>query len=326
MPGQISQITPNLFIHHGGCNVGILRAGARALLLECDDGAVQHELPALGITHIDWILCTHHHRDSAASLTQLAGPHTQIGVPAAERQWFEEVERFWYDPQMRWHLYNTHPHNLMLADSVPVHRAFAEGDQLHFGDAHITALETPGHTDGSLTYLVEVDGQRVAFCGDAIYAEGQLWDVYSLQKGNETITDYHGFLGDYPRLLAGLGKVLAARPNALVPTHGVIMHNPARAVDLLHQRLDQCYDRYAAISALRYYFPAMFAAYAGRPGHMPIRQGIAVPDFLRHVGTSWIVIAENGEALVMDCGSPQVIEALHAWQTSGEITRLPPAG
>ena len=46
-------------------------------------------------------------------------------------------------------------------------------------------LDTPGHTDGSLSYLVEVDGKRVVFCGDAIYDEGQVWDLYSLQKGTE---------------------------------------------------------------------------------------------------------------------------------------------
>src|SRR4030095_15209416 len=39
-----------------------------------------------------------------------------------------------------------------------------------------------GHTDGSVTYLVEVAGRRVAFTGDLIAAPGQIWEIYSLQK------------------------------------------------------------------------------------------------------------------------------------------------
>jgi glyoxylase-like metal-dependent hydrolase (beta-lactamase superfamily II) len=90
----------------------------------------------------------------------------------------------------------------------------------------------------------------------------------------------------------------------------------------LRQRLAACYDQYVAISALRYYFPAMFQTFGGRPGHMPIRPGKPAPDFLRHVATTWIIIAENREALVMDCGTPAVIQALQTWQASGDITQV----
>lgn len=319
---SVSQLTPHLSFYHGSCNVGILRNGDRALIIECGDGTVQDYLPTLGIRQVERLLFTHHHRDSAAGVITVAGSSTIIGVPAAEEAWFTAVETFWHDPKMRWHLYNIHPHNLMLAASVQVQERYQEGDQLHFGDAQITVLETPGHTDGSVTYLVEVDGERIAFCGDTIYGDGQLWDLYSLQKGNGTVTDYHGFLGDRQRLLTSLEKILATEPTMLLPTHGTVIQEPARAVTRLHQRLDSCYDDYVAISALRYYFPAMFADYAGRPGHMPIREGIAVPNFLRHVSTSWIIIAENGEALVMDCGSTAVLTALQAWQADGTISAI----
>jgi glyoxylase-like metal-dependent hydrolase (beta-lactamase superfamily II) len=316
-----SQITPSLYLHQGSCNVGILRAGSRALLIDCGNGDVRTTLAALGVTSVERILFTHHHRDSASGVTSLAQPETRIGVPAAEQPWFAEVERFWADPQHRWHLYNIHPHNLMLAESVPVHDLYHAGDQVQWGGATITVLETPGHTDGSLSYLVEVDGERIVFCGDTIYDAGQLWEVYSLQKG-ETTTDYHGFLGDRQRLLQSLEKILAQEPTALIPTHGQIMRQPRQAVDRLRQRLADCYDRYVAISALRYYFPQLFQAFAGSPGHLPIRPGLAVPAFLRHIGTTWVIIAENKEALVMDCGTTAVIDALRQLQTNGEITAI----
>ena len=322
MPAEFSQLCTALFVHHGGCNVGILRDGDRALLIDCGNGEVQATLDRLGIVQIDTILFTHHHRDSASGVATLATPATKIGVPAAERPWFEAVETFWNDPNMRWHLYNVHPHNLMLAESVKVDAGYGEGDQIRWGDAVITVFATPGHTDGSVSYLVQVDGQRFVFGGDTIYAPGQLWDLYSLQKQDQTPTDYHGFLGERKRLLQGLDKLLALSPAALIPTHGQIMREPAQAVATLRQQLDQCYDQYVAISALRHYFPWVFSDFAGRADHMPIRQGKPVPSFLRHIGTSWIIIAENKEAFVMDCGSPAILRAIQQLQTDGEFCQV----
>ena len=59
------------------------------------------------------------------------------------------------------------------------------------------------------------------------------------------------------------------------------MRDPVNAIDMLLRRLDACYDKYVAISALRYYFPKLFTAFEGSAGHMPIREGKAVPEFLR---------------------------------------------
>ena len=322
MQTQFSQLSSSLFVHHGNCNVGILHAGARALLIDCGNGDVQVTLQTLGITQIDTILFTHHHRDSTSGVTMLAQSKTRIGAPAAERPWFEAVETFWDDPQMRWHLYNVHPHNLMLAESIRLHAAYGAGDQLQWEEATITVFETPGHTDGSLAYQVDVDGQRFIFCGDTIYAPGQLWDLYSLQKQDQTSTDYHGFLGDRKRLLQSLDQLVAQQPAALIPTHGVIMHEPALAVAQLRQGIEQAYDRYVAIAALRHYFPWVFTEFAGRADHMPIRPGKPVPDFLRHFGTTWMIIAANGEALVMDCGSPAIVKTLQQCQADGEITQV----
>ena len=319
MSTQFSQLTDQIFIHHGSINVGILRDGDRALLIDCGDGSVRSTLDALGIAVVDTVLFTHHHRDQASGVGSIASGDTRIGVPAQERQWFESVETFWNDPQMRWHLYNYHPHNLMLTESVSVTDAYAEGESLQWGNAKIRIIDTPGHTDGSVSYMVEVDGICYAFCGDLIYDTGQIWELYSLQKGGET-TDYHGFLGGRERLAHSLTKVQQQSPEVLIPSHGEIMQDTVGAIDALLSRLDDCYDKYVAISALRYYFPKLFTAFEGNAGHMPIREGKEVPEFLRHYGTTWIIISESGEAFVMDCGSPGILKQIQRLKAEGEIS------
>jgi len=62
------------------------------------------------------------------------------------------------------------------------------------------AIETPGHTDGSLSYLVEIGGKRVAFTGDLICGQGRIWEMYSLQKQIPGMRN--GIRAESPRLFA----------------------------------------------------------------------------------------------------------------------------
>lgn len=317
MQTQYSQLSRHLYIHHGHVNTGIIRDGTCALLIDPSGTSLQTTLNVLGITSVQHIIYTHHHRDNASGFTI---PHNStIGVPKAEVQWFSDVESFWNDPKYRWHLYNCHPHNLMLANSISVTETYTEGDQINWGPASIITIETPGHTDGSVTYLVEVDDYKFAFSGDLIYDEGKIWELYSLQKGQQT-TDYHGFLGAREELTASLEKVRQSNPTALVPTHGDVIVNTNDAISTLFDRLSYCYNNYVSISALRHYFPDMFTDFEGSDDHMTIREGKPPPDFLRHIGTTWLIISETGEGFVMDCGSHNVVKQIQQLQSDGEIT------
>ena len=68
MSNQFSQLSDHIFIHHGSINVGILRDGDRALLIDCGDGSVCSTLDTLAITTVDRVLFTHHHRDQASGV------------------------------------------------------------------------------------------------------------------------------------------------------------------------------------------------------------------------------------------------------------------
>ena len=319
MQTRFSQLSHHLYVHHGHVNTGILCDGNRALLIDPSGITLHTTLAELGITSIEQVLFTHHHRDNTAGFS--ISSNARVGIPAKEAAWFSEVETFWNDPKYRWHLYNYHPHNLMLADAIRVDDTYTEGTEIQWGPASLKVLETPGHTDESTTYLIDVDNERFAFSGDLIYNEGQLWELYSLQKGQQT-SDYHGFLGARDELRESLEKVRDASPTALIPTHGVVMRDPDKAIDVLLHRLADCYDKYVAISALRHYFAQLFTEFEGNARHMPIRDGKPPPEFLRHFGTTWLIISETSEAFVMDCGSPHVIKQIQQLQADNEISEV----
>jgi L-ascorbate metabolism protein UlaG (beta-lactamase superfamily) len=133
------------------------------------------------------------------------------------------------------------------------------------------------------------------------------------------VCDYHGFLGTREALIQGLNRVKEARPALLVPSHGNLMRDPAKAIGLLAQRFDRCYDKYVAISALRHYFPDMFKDFVGRPGHMPIRKGKEVPACLRHFDTTWMIVSKDKAAFVIDVCGPNTAKQVQKLVESGEI-------
>ncbi len=116
-----------------------------------------------------------------------------------------------------------------LTEGLKVDAGYADGQTFKWGAAEIKAIATPGHTAGSMSYEVNVDGKRVIFCGDCIYDEGQVWDLYSLNreygpcgptvtnKNGQTIkyrvlgwADYEAFLGARQVLQKSLGRVKRA--------------------------------------------------------------------------------------------------------------------
>lgn len=54
----------------------------------------------------------------------------------------------------------------------PVDRPLDDGDVLEVGDLRVEVLHVPGHTDGSLLYLVEGDARPHLFSGDTLFPGG----------------------------------------------------------------------------------------------------------------------------------------------------------
>lgn len=315
---SLTSLSRHLFVHRGTVNVGVLHRGEEALLIDLGDASVVDTLEPAGIRWVDALLFTHHHRDPVGDVQRALQSGAWLGAPEAERELFEEADRYWQGPRNRWHLYHFRPYSV-LAAPVPVHRTFVDGDVIRWFPARITVLSTPGHTDGSVTYLVDVDGQRIAFCGDLIYDEGQIMELYSLQKGFGELTDYHGFMSAWREVIASLRRIQSAGATVLVPAHGNIIRDPKSAIDLLESRLEEVYENYLATSALWYYFPDLLRQQSPTAKPVAIARTLPTPDFLQHVGTSWMVRSDEGHLLVMDCGGKEVVQQVETWLTSGEI-------
>jgi glyoxylase-like metal-dependent hydrolase (beta-lactamase superfamily II) len=87
------------------------------------------------------------------------------------------------------------------------------GETLTFGDTTIQVIGTPGHTPGSICYLLERDGLRALFTGDTIMSLAGGVGTYSAHLPPR----YRGSADDYLATLRKLKKLPA--PDLLLPGH-----------------------------------------------------------------------------------------------------------
>ena len=342
------QILPDLFVYRGAVNTGILKAGERAILIDCDDTLTPTRLAELGIKTVERIYCTQHRRPNTAGIyaflrgddptDQTANEQPEralrkysststlqpkVFAPQGERVHFETAAAYWQDWHNRWHLYHCRPGPQAPLNDIPIHGTVKEGDIIEWGGFSVQVLDTPGMTDGAVSYIVHANEGTVIFCGDVLYGPGQVWDVHSLQKNNGAWSDYHGFLGATKTLTNSLAKLAQTQADVLIPSHGDLISDPTQAAQLTLQRLEQLYRNYAAISSLNFYFPHMFQEMSEDPWRMKPAETVDFPGFILPVAATSFAIKSESEALfLIDCGYDSVLETLNAWKEQGIYTQL----
>jgi glyoxylase-like metal-dependent hydrolase (beta-lactamase superfamily II) len=184
-----------------GCNCSIVVDDASKRAFVVDPGGdlevVRARLAALGVGAVEAIVHTHTHIDHVGAT---AGVQESTGARAC----IHEADRFLYDllPVQAAML------GLPLPKKVEMEGALVDGSTIHAGALELCVLHTPGHTPGSVTFVLAHDGQTRVFSGDTLFKRG---------IGR---TDLWG--GDHATILRSLrDKILRLADNAIVvPGHG----------------------------------------------------------------------------------------------------------
>ncbi len=308
---QEQEILPGLRIVHGSVNTAVFERNGKKLAIDTGDLA---SLP------VEWALYTHYHRDQASAAARLAASGARIAVPDREAKLFADAYGFWDSVDgILYHRYNFRPCMFTLRESLPVSRALKDGDAFEWQGLRFEAIETPGHTDGSLSYLVEIQGKRVAFTGDLIWGPGRIWEMYSLQKQIPGMRNgYVGFGGAASDVKTSLDRILERKPDLLVPSHGVVMTDPAGAVAEMKKNLDALMDNFLTTAAWRVNHPGTFPA--DKSPMLPALPPVEYPKWFREIAfTSKAIVAEDRSVFLFDCGNQTVVDKLAKLRAAKEI-------
>lgn len=291
----LRRVSEHLYAYDDTSVVYVLVDGEHALLIESGSGAVADLLPELGIRAVDWVLHTHHHRDCCWGDERLVEMGASLAVPEREAQFFEQVEDYWQHLTV-FDNYYLGSDTFSLPRSVPVSVRLKDYGLFRWRGYAFCVIPAPGHTQGSIALLTEVDGVTVAFTGDLIAESGRLWQVHALQW------EYGAGWGDAGGIQAtalSLAEILDARPDLLLPSHGAIIEDPERTIGQLETRLRGLY-RYLDGSA-----------YPLRPTWLITERGLVrLSKHLWMNGVSlangYTIVADDGGGLFFDCGYPSL--------------------
>jgi glyoxylase-like metal-dependent hydrolase (beta-lactamase superfamily II) len=257
-------------------------------------------------------------------------------VPAGEAEFFKNATGIWESADtILYDRMNFRPDLFILRSSVVPDGELQAGEVFHWEGLDIQVVPTPGPTDGSVSYIVDIDGKKFAFTGDLIYSPGQLWNFYMLQKRFPGMRgDYWGFGGAAPELLNSLDVVLSHKPVMLVPAHGAVMHDPSDAVARLKKNLDAAMSNYLTLAAWRIYFSGNFHDVPENitlPDNSSPPPDLSVPmlptlplpqapSWLHFASsTTWYLQAEDETIFLLDCGFYPLLQTLGQLKNNGTI-------
>ena len=202
-------------------------------------------------------------------------------------------------------------------------RGVRDGQILKSGSYEIHVLETPGVWRNSVSYQVDIFGERLLFTGDLIQGDGKIPDLFSLQDvfPEGEIGGYHGFMARTPKLIASLEKIRALKPDVIYPANGPIIENPDQAIENLIGRLREVYRNYLSTCALWWYFgeKRMSATADAILGTGPDRMDVPRmneakkfenPDWLTEIDTTRLIRSETGEMFVLDIWGKNAIQKI----------------
>lgn len=279
----IIQLSEQLYLYEDTCQVYVVKNGAEAALIDFGSGGVLDRLVEIGVERVSAILMTHHHRDQGQGLGIAAKRNIPIWVPHTEQDLFKQADEHWQAREI-YNNYNVRQDRFSILESIPIAGTLKDYEMREFVGLKFNVVPTPGHTIGSVSFILELDGRRIAFTGDLIAGVGKLWTLAATQWS------YNGGEG-LPATIASLLDIQEREPDWLLPSHGERIEEPREAIGLLIERLKE-------LMGYREQNPRLFML-----REQPFEE--ITPSLLRNrtsMAYYFLLLSKSGKALYFDFG------------------------
>jgi glyoxylase-like metal-dependent hydrolase (beta-lactamase superfamily II) len=227
---KLRQLSKHLFLFEDTCNVYLLKDGDAGLLIDAGSGAVTEVLADAGVTSLEWVLHTHHHRDQCWGTPGIVAEcGVCVAVPEHERYLFESAREHWQTKRI-FDNYNDRNTFFAPGEDIPVDVVLEDYEEFRWRGISFFVLPAKGHTFGSSALLAEIDGRLVAFTGDLLTAGGRLYQLHAMEYGYSELV---GILFT----LQSLEALRRRRPELVLPSHGTPIEAVEHDIGRLQERL-----------------------------------------------------------------------------------------
>ena len=297
---EFQKVAEDVFLFQDTCNVYVIRNKDKAILIDCGTGKVAEYLNTIGVKTVEWVLFTHHHREQCQGHEKLGRLGARFAGPESERPLFEKPVSFRKMAPALSDAFTVHGASYVRPPVRPLKldRGFQKMDDFEWSGIEFWCVETSGDSPGSMSYLFRKNGNWLAFTGDVMLQGGKMhhwfdceWD-YGFGKGIYALHNSLGQLEGYPIA-------------SMFPSHGTVIQNPARQLAAFREDLRKFTGHY-----LRGWEVSTFAGAdqdrVSQPTSVPHVWQVSKHIYKFRGPEFWpnfhIIIADDGHALVVDCG------------------------
>lgn len=155
---------------------------------------------------IRWVINTHCHTDHSLADRKFHELGARIMIQEADADAIEKGT-----------LVTGYDHyKLTEFPRTQVDRRLSDGEELRLGDKVFYVIHTPGHTPGSTSFLLQVDGKNVLFSGDTVFFDSMVGSQ------NTPYADNRRYLASFKKLEKFTLGSVRVKWDMLLPGHGTI--------------------------------------------------------------------------------------------------------
>ena len=299
-----TEVAPGVLVWPNTCNTYVVRDGDVALVVDLGDGSVLDALAGIGVTTVEWVLYTHHHREQCQGHGLLATHATcravRVAGPAAERELFETPLAFRQAEPKLSDRFTVHGASYVRPPIRPVRldRAFEKMDTFAWRGREFWCAETAGNSPGGMSYLLRDGNRWLGFTGDVMLDGAVLHTWY------DTEADY-GFCKGIYTLATAAAYLEGFAPLAMLPAHGPPIPEAAPQLAAFQQKLRRL-EKVLKRGWECFTFAGCDQDRVSRPTVVPHLWQVSPHLYKVRGHEYWVnfhmLVSDDGHALLIDCG------------------------
>ncbi|MDP6113194.1 MAG: MBL fold metallo-hydrolase, partial [Planctomycetota bacterium] len=169
------------------------------------------------------VLLTHHFRDHSDGAIQLQEAGATVLGPYWDQDYLVDPDQCFRERQV-WNSYDNRWDRFGPVRPIPVVDWMMDYERRSLAGLEWEVVPTPGVTSGAVSYVVELNGRRLAFVGEVICGHGKTGRLAPLQY------NYNDFTGAL-NLWHSSRRLLKANLDLLLPSLGETIDDVEGAID-----------------------------------------------------------------------------------------------